>query len=807
MTRLLKYLFITIIICATLPVLAQSRGRISGKITSTESEIINFASVYLKDTNHGGSTNNQGEYSFLAPAGNYILVVSAMGYKDSETTVTLSSGDRQQCHVVLMPDVTELENVVVIGNGVSIVKNSAYNAVALDARSLHNSTLSLANSLERLPGVKLRESGGVGSDTQFSLDGFSGRHVKFFLDGVPLDGAGASFGINNIPVNFADRIEVYKGVVPVGFGADALGGVVNIVTGNRQRTFIDASYSYGSFNTHKSYVNFGYTAKSGFMFEVNAFQNYSDNSYKIRQNNIANFELKPGATGENSSDWNVSASKSVYETVKRFNDTYHNETIVGKIGVVGKSWADRLVLGVTLAQSYKEIQNGVKQEVVYGEKHRKSDSFMPTLQYVKRNLFTRGLDISLSANYNLNKTHNIDTSALRYNWRGESIPAGSPGEQTYQNAKFDNDNWNGTFNASYRFAERHSIVFNHVISGFDRKATENATSSGATSTAAVPKSSRKNISGLSYRFQHEKRWNVSLFGKYYNQSSKGPVNTSSSGGYDYVQYSKEVDVFGYGAAGTYFWGDLQAKLSYEKAYRLPTTDELFGDEDLEKGAEGLLPERSNNFNVNLSYGRDFGPHSIFIEAGWLYRDTKDYIRRTLEVYSGGLNYAQNENHGRVKTEGISAGFRYSYADKFSVGGNLTSQNIRDHERFATSNNTVTESLTYKMRIPNVPYFFWNTDASYYIRNLGAKGNLLTLSYDNLYVKSFPREWAAFGDEKEMMVPTQFSHNFSVIYSIKNGRYNFSLECRNFTNERVYDNYSLQKAGRAFYGKIRVFFGK
>ena len=45
------------------------------------------------------------------------------------------------------------------------------------------------------------------------------------------------------------------------------------------------------------------------------------------------------------------------------------------------------------------------------------------------------------------------------------------------------------------------------------------------------------------------------------------------------------------------------------------------------------------------------------------------------------------------------------------------------------------------------------------------------------------------------------------YSVKNGRYNFSFECRNFTDEKLYDNYSLQKAGRAFYGKVRVWLGR
>ena len=56
------------------------------------------------------------------------------------------------------------------------------------------------------------------------------------------------------------------------------------------------------------------------------------------------------------------------------------------------------------------------------------------------------------------------------------------------------------------------------------------------------------------------------------------------------------------------------------------------------------------------------------------------------------------------------------------------------------------------------------------------------------------------------MPDQLSHNLSLLYSIKNGRYNISLECRNLTNARLYDNFSLQKAGRAFYVKARVHFG-
>ena len=110
---------------------------------------------------------------------------------------------------------------------------------------------------------------------QLMLDGFSGSHVKVFIDGLPQEGAGQALDLNNLPVNYAERIEVYKGVVPVGFGTDALGGVINIVTNkhHRRRWFLDASYSYGSFNTHKSYLHFGQTLRNGFTYELNAFQN------------------------------------------------------------------------------------------------------------------------------------------------------------------------------------------------------------------------------------------------------------------------------------------------------------------------------------------------------------------------------------------------------------------------------------------------------------------------------------------------------------------------------------------------------
>jgi outer membrane cobalamin receptor len=763
---------------------------VSGKILSTEKEIVDFATVYLKGTTYGGTTDREGIYHLKVPAGNYTLVVSAIGYKTVEQQVKLTAGERKKQNITISPQATELDEVVVVSNGISRLKRSAFNAVAIDTKSLQNSTRNLSQVLAQAPGMKLRESGGVGSDMQLMMDGFSGKHIKIFIDGVPQEGVGNSFGLNNIPVNYAERIEVYKGVVPVGFGTDAIGGIINIITKtNLNKWFLDASYSYGSFNTHRSYVNFGQTFRSGLTYEINAFQNYSDNNYYV-DTPVKDFE-----TG--------AINRKKIEHMERFHDTYHNEAIVGKIGIVNKKWADRLMLGFTYSQMYKDIQTGVRQEIVFGGKYRKDHSFMPSLDYRKQDLLIKGLDVILTANYNKNITQNVDTSAYEYNWRGEKRLLRTPGEQSYQNTRSDNDNLNGTFTANYHLGKNHTFTLNHVLNSFKR--SNSSLLNKNTSANAIPKETNKNISGLSYRLMPSEYWNVSAFGKYYRQSIAGPIATSTAQD-DYKRITNSISALGYGTAGTYFiLKSTQAKLSYEKAYRLPTNEEMFGDEDLESGDLALKPENSDNVNFNISYNELFGKHSVYVEGGVIYRNTKDYIQRNITTLGGGKYGASFVNHGRVETKGYTISARYGFANWVSVGGNYTQMDVRDNVKTVTS-GTNQESLTYGARMPNLPYRFANSDVSFYWHNLGRKGNLLTITYDNLYMYSFPLYSEAVGSGSSFMIPTQFSHNLTLSYGIRNGRYNISFECRNFTDEKLYDNFSLQKAGRAFYGKVRVYFG-
>lgn len=770
---------------------------ILGKIISSKEGVINYATVNLKGTKYGVGTDLDGIYELNVPAGKYTIVVRAVGYATVEREIELKPGARTRLNVEMSFQERALDEVTVISNGVSRVNRSAYNAVAIDTKALQNSTQNLGDALGRAPGMKIRESGGVGSDMQLMMDGFTGRHIKVFIDGIPQEGAGKSFGLNNIPVNYADRIEVYRGVVPVGFGSDALGGVINIVTKKTsdKKWYVDASYSYGSFNTHKSYVNFGQTFKNGFTYEINAFQNYSDNNY-----NVKTFVKKFNEDGTTEID------ESEIVKVKRFHDKYHNESVIGKVGFVNKTWADRFMIGFNYSQMYNEIQTGVRQHVVFGEKFNDGYSLMPSLEYGKRDLLTKGLDVVFTANYNKNIINDVDTASYEYNWYGQRIPrkSGQHGEFEAKLDRSDHSNWNGTLTTNYRLGDIHTFTFNHVLNSFER--TTESKLGGGSGKNSISSVNRKNVGGLSYRLIPSNKWNLSVFGKYYSQYISGPLATTSNQD-DYVRTSRTVNSFGYGAAGTYYiLNELQAKLSYEKAYRLPTERELFGDNDMDSGDIDLKSENSHNYNLNLSYTNSFGQHSIYIEGGVLLRYAENYIQRKIESMGSKREGGVYENHGRVKTEGFNLSLRYGFGSWLSIGGNFTQMNVLDNVK-TNSGTSAQESTTYGARMPNTPYQFANSDVTFYWRNLLKKDNLLTVTYDNIYFHSFPYRSERHGKHEKKKVPTQFSHNLSVTYAIQNGRYNFSLECKNFTDEMVYDNFMLQKAGRAFYGKVRVYFGK
>ena len=680
-------------------------------------------------------------------------------------------------------EVTQLSEVVLTGQSpIKQVQKAAYNVVAIEAQQLRNLNSNAADMLARVSGVKMRETGGVGAEANINLNGFTGRHVRIFIDGVPMNEANASFRINNIPAELMERIEIYKGVVPVTFGADALGGAINVVTRKNRYNYGNLSYTFGSFNTHKSTLNLGQFLTDNISVELNAYQNYSDNSYKVFTEYL---DLQTG-TYSKEKRW-----------FKRFHDRYHNEAIIGRVNIFDEKWTDKLSFALNYSQEDKQLQNANLMQKVFGGKYRKSHNYSSSVEYEKKNILN-GLSFFLTGRYDFTTTQNVDEEARRYSWTGEYEPMVTRGESQLQNTIFEGKTGYITSHLDYQLNEKHSFQLTHTFSNYTRRNKNMLITNYTLDSDFMRRVNEKNISGLSYKFTPSERWNILAFGKYYNTAVTGPVIISGQGSRAvYEEETHHTQAWGYGGATTYqLLKTLQTKISYEKSFRLPTDTELFGDGDLEIGNYKLKPENSNNLNVNLSYQPVFKAHSLLVEAGFAYRYIKDYIIRSIISAGANEGSAGSRNHGKVLNMGVDATLRYFYKDIFSVGGNLSYMNLRNKEKFT---ETGRPSAIYNDRLPNMPYLFGNADATCNIGSLIAKRDKLSLNYNLFFTAEFFTSWQSEGTK--IKVPRQLSHDVSLTYYTPNKRLSLSVEAKNITDELLYDNYSLQKAGRAFYAKL------
>ncbi|MGJ5643131.1 TonB-dependent receptor domain-containing protein [Formosa sp. S-31] len=788
----LLYLMSVICVLFTTNAWAQisETASLSGRVTSGDGEPLTGVDVVLMNTGIGTYTDVDGFYRLTnIPAGTHNVQFSYVGFTTQTVVIELKSGEALEKAIVLTEDVTQIDEVTVKGlSKVQIVKREPYSVKAISAKTYYNLSTDVQSILGRVEGVNIREEGGLGSDSQFSLFGFSGNQIKFFIDGIPMDNYGSSLGLNTIPVTSIERIEVYNGVVPVYLGTDALGGAVNIIT-KQNSNFLDAAYTFGSFNTHRVAVNGAYTnSETGFTVRGNFNFNYSDNDYEV----LADIT-------------DVNGNIEDTRWVERFHDTYKSGTAKVEVGVVDKSYADQLLIGVTAAKDENDVQTGATMETVYGGIEQNSESLISTLKYSKSNLFTEGLDGSFYAAYNATRTFNLDSlTGVRYNWLGERIYTGSTeGEQGERNDETMTDNeFNTQFNLGYALNEVHTVAFNHAFQYFNREVDDVLNPDKPENQ--FPKSYYKNNLGVSYTFSPNKKWNATLFGKGYF------LNVETSKQYDFGtpnvridSYKNSKNAFGYGLATTYFLlENLQLKASYEHTYRMPAPEEIFGDNLFVTANPELGPEQSDNFNFNAKW--DFEPaenHNVQLEGSFIYRNASDLIYQRVTVANPQTSYA---NLAEVRTLGYAGTLNYKFKDWLRLGGNITYQDITDQADFVYNDYAGQQTNFQKgFRIPNTPYLFGNVNAGVDFKDVVVKQSHLSVNYFFNYINEYFLSWAEYGSEdSKKIIPEQSSHDLAVSYSLKDGKYNFTLECKNLTDQMLFDQYKLQKPGRAFYLKFR-----
>ncbi|GHA79966.1 TonB-dependent receptor [Pontibacter akesuensis] len=767
------------------------KASVSGNVSASTGEALAGVTVVLKETGIGTATNADGEFEVAGiTPGNYVLQFSFVGFETQEKAVQLKASQRETVSINLREKSFEVKGVEVIGKSAArLLNEQAYAVTAVSTKELQNSVADARQVLNRVSGVRVLEEGGLGSNLSFTLNGFSGDQVKFFLDGVPMGSFGTSLRLSDIPVNTIERIEVYKGVVPVWLGTDALGGAVNIIT-NKKSNFLDASYSIGSFNTHRLSLNGARTnPKTGFTVRANANYNYSDNNYRV---------WVPITAGNNVVD---SAE------VERFHDRYRSGNMMLETGLVNKKYADQLLVGVIAAANDQQVQTGTTMSSVYGGIVRNSRSLVPTLKYSKDNLLVDGLNVSLYSAYSITESQIIDTlSGVTYNWRGEAtyVPGSNDAENPSRKATFttlyDNE-LNSQLNAGYAISPKHSLAINYALTNFHRKAFD--TEDPDKIQNKFPNTLSKQVVGVAYKYDPTEKWSTTLFSKLYLLRAK------TSKEYDFgtdtrrvASYENSNKSFGYGVATSYFLlPQLQLKASYEHTYRMPWASEIFGDGLFVLPNPELGPEQSDNFNAGAAYGFKLSQdHQFNIESSFIYRKAKDLI---YQVVSGSPE-TYYSNLSKTRTLGVEGSMKYAWRDILHLGGGATFQDITDQaETVFSLYSGYQRNFQQGYRLPNTPYFFANANAGFTFRNALAKESVWNVNYYYNFVEQYFLSWAKLGSrDSKKIIPTQSSHNLEISCSLSQGKYNISAEVRNLTDARLYDKYYLQKPGRAFYLKVR-----
>lgn len=284
-----KNLFLTLV--ATLlakTLLAQSNATLSGLVMDGQNNHpIEGVTILVKNSSKGTNTNAQGVFEVYGLAnGNCTIVASSIGYGTKEISVNVTEGINR-LEIVLIPESKELSSVTVVRQTeeqaeVQKVKNNVMPVTVITAKQIENRAGNLNEILARQAGVQIRLSGGLGSESRISVRGLEGKRVQIFLDGNPLNSPDGSLGINDLPVQIIERIEIYKGSVPAWLGGDGLGSAVNVVFRHRDVSYIDASVSRQSFNTQLASMILKKTFdKRGMEAGVGVLDTRSDNNYSM----------------------------------------------------------------------------------------------------------------------------------------------------------------------------------------------------------------------------------------------------------------------------------------------------------------------------------------------------------------------------------------------------------------------------------------------------------------------------------------------------------------------------------------------
>ncbi|WP_299118613.1 TonB-dependent receptor [uncultured Tenacibaculum sp.] len=221
---------------------------ISGKITTSKGEILPFASITIKNSNNGTNADENGTFIFENIKNKKVtLIASFNGFISSQKQITISKTETTVINFTLTEHAELLDQVTVTGTRTD--RRSTKNPVIVNV--INSQTLADVQACNLSEGLKFQTGLRVETDcqtcnyTQLRMNGLSGGYSQILINGRPIfSPLTGLYGLEQVPTNMIDRIEIVRGGGSALYGSSAIGGTVNVITKIPKKNDYNISYTY-----------------------------------------------------------------------------------------------------------------------------------------------------------------------------------------------------------------------------------------------------------------------------------------------------------------------------------------------------------------------------------------------------------------------------------------------------------------------------------------------------------------------------------------------------------------------------------
>ncbi len=647
----------------------KSDANIIGHVIS-KGEHLPFVTISVKGTTIGTTTDETGHYQLInIPEGTHVIRAQSMGYKPQDVDIAIKAGETKEIHFDLEEDILGLEEVVITSDRNETSRKDASTIVSTITPKIFNRTqsVSVSEGLNFSPGLRMENNCQNCGFTQVRMNGMEGPYSQILINSRPIfSGLAGVYGLELIPSNMIERVEIIRGGGSALYGSNAIAGTINLIL----KDPIQNSYEFG--------INSGLTGVG----LNDSGDPANDNSINLNTS-LVSADHKTGM-----------AVYGFYRNRKPFdanNDSF-SEIATLKNTTIGGRFFHRFSSKNKISADFFNIR----------ENRRGGDKFenLPHMAGIAEVV-----------------EHNITTAAITYDQfigKARLLSVFASGQQierdSYYGANYSLSDYGYTENLTYTLGAQYNaqFSFSKLVAGLEYKGDgledtklgyPDIANSTPDSTVFVNKTTIANqdMSTQGIFAQYDIKWNkfdfsVGMRYDHYQIKEKEHENSTNSGNVLSPRVTLKYDIK----------SSLQARASYSQGYRAP---QIF-DEDLHIEASGsrkvihenepnLKQETSQSFMVSLDYNKLLGKVYFGLLAEGFYTKLNDAFVKNIGTpdNTGTVIYTRTNAEGGAVVQGINIEMNLVPGKTLSLTGGFTIQSSKyeeaqkfDEERFFRTPN-------------------------------------------------------------------------------------------------------------------------